>query len=360
MKIAIDCRMSGKSGIGTFLDGVLPYMLQSKHTFLLIAAENFSLSQESERLQIVRCTIRPFSMHDMLTFPHSIAKEINRCDVYFTPYCNIPSGIRIPVATTIHDIVFLDIPELAGKLGTLARYICYKYAVIRSNMIFTVSHFSAERIRAKLGCKKPLHIVHNGIPAYLTEKPAVPMQKQDKILFIGNIKKHKGLQTLLKAFTYFRKTTAAQLVIVGNAENFRTADDEMTKLLSNAETKDIVFTGYISDADLHLLLRQARMLVQPSRYEGFGIPPLEALVCGTPVVLSDIPVFKEIYGSLPVHFFKCDDEADLTKKIKEAWPTADTFSPVDVPYSYERTAQQILKILSEQHITDGSSVDPTL
>lgn len=352
MKIAVDCRMSGKSGIGTFLDGILPYFLKSKNEFLLLTEKNLP-AFERENIEQVICPVKTFSLKEIFFFPPEIKGKINGCDIYFSPYCNLPSGIKIPVFTTIHDVVFLDVPGLAGKAGTFIRKCFYAHAVKKSKAIFTVSEFSKERIKAHLKCKKPLYVVYNGVPSYIesdNQAEAEKTQKDSTILFIGNIKKHKGLSTLLTAFSIFRGRCAKnqellpELLIVGSQENFRTKDESLSALLSE-NSAGIKFTGWIPDSELKALIQKARLLVQPSLYEGFGIPPLQALYSGTKAVISDIPVFKEIYAGLPVTFFKTGDADDLARKIEEVWNDKSPLEKVERKYSYKKTAEMIFEKL---------------
>lgn len=346
MKLAIDCRMSGKSGIGTFLDGLLPHFCNDKNIeYILLGDEKLqSLYGEYSNVDFVICNEKPFSLKEMFLFPKNIVRKINSCNAFFTPYCNIPSGIHIPIFTTIHDIIFLDIKGLTGFVGTLIRKLCYKYAIYKSSEIFTVSEFSRSRIINKLNCKKPIHIAYNGLPSYLENEQLTKKEneKENFILFVGNIKKHKGLSVLMEAFLEFSKEYDCKLVIVGDKENFRTKDIEMENLINTVSNK-IIFTGRISNEELHKLLLNAKMLVQPSFYEGFGIPPLEALKCGTNAVISDIPVFKEIYSSLPVYFFKTGDSKDLLEIMDNVWNKE--LKNVIIPecYSYKASARKILQ-----------------
>ena len=148
--------MSGKSGIGTFLDEILPYLKNSGNELFLFG------SKEGES-----CNVKTFSLKEMFFFPKELLKKINSCDVYFSPYCNIPGGIKIPVFSTIHDIVFLDVKGLCGKIGIIARKFFYKRAIKKSKEIFTVSNFSKERIEKVLKCKKKIAVVYNGLPNYM-------------------------------------------------------------------------------------------------------------------------------------------------------------------------------------------------
>ena len=227
-----------------------------------------------------------------------------------------------------------------------------------------MSEFSKSRIQHHLRCKKPLVLTYNGVPQYLTEPfpPDEQVEKADEILFVGNIKKHKGLSVLLEAFAAARaKGLSERLVIVGNAEHFRTGDEETAQRLSDAQRCDggaVTFTGKVSNAELKALYARARFLVQPSLYEGFGIPPLEAMTVGTPALLSDIPVFKEIYAAYPVTFFRAGDAADLAEKLLTA-----SRKPVDVRaitaergYSYEKAAEIILQTITAALVQKTSAM----
>lgn len=340
MKIAVDVRMSGKSGIGAFIDSMLPTL------------------KEGAEIVEIKPDIKPFSLKEMFFFPRGLIKKINECDAYFTPYCNIPGrlfgrGIKVPIFSTIHDVIFLDIP-LAGKVGTILRKLIYQRSINKSRELFTVSDFSKGRICARLKCKKPITVVYSGVPLY-NEEPLKEVEKDDTIIFVGNIKAHKGIKTLVPAFLTARKLLQAQdsarplprLLIVGSKENFRTSDKELDELLAASEKEGVEFTGFLPNEKLKDLISRARLLVQPSLYEGFGVPPLQALYSGTRAVISDIPVFREIYKKLPVAFFKAGDADDLAQKIVENYTIKEPLPPVERIYSYRFSAQAVLKRIAE-------------
>ncbi len=349
MKLAVDVRMLGSGGIGSYIEALLPYFLKNFECTLIGSKEQISsISSLKTDCNCIfeECEIKPFSIKELLFFPQKTANLINQCDAYYTPYCNIPKGIKIPVYSTIHDVVFLDVPGLASKSGTIIRKLFYKYAAFRSKLIFTVSDFSRQRILFHLKTKKPVIVTYNAVPSWFSKNENESAKRENKILFVGNIKKHKGLSVLIDAFAKAKKQgLTAKLLITGNSENFRTADTDIFAKLENEE--DILFTGKISNEELKNLYKKVSILVQPSFYEGFGMPPLEALSLGCHVVMSDIPVFKEIYDGFPVTFFEAGNSDDLAEKILLECKKAD--EPISVPekYSFEKTFEIIKKSLEQ-------------
>jgi glycosyltransferase involved in cell wall biosynthesis len=255
------------------------------------------------------------------------------------------------VYTTIHDIIFPDMPELTSRVGLMARMWFYRRAFHRSKKVFTVSQFSRSRIQHYAGALPPVIVTHSAIQPYLL-KPSPAVHKTNTILFIGNIKRHKGLWCLLEAFFQARAEGLTHtLVIVGEKTNFRSADTESLKKLDTADDSLVEFTGFISDKKLKTLLAEAALLVQPSLYEGFGLPPLEAMMSGTAALVSDIPVFREIYADFPVMFFRAGDSADLKEKLVSLLRGRDA-PRIDLPehlrgrYTFEKTASIILQELT--------------
>ncbi len=354
MKLAIDCRMTTSGGVGSYLNALLPY-LTKKNECLLLGNKNKLEKFKSEKTEILNLEVKTFSLKELFAFPKEILKKINSCDIYYSPYFNVPGritcGIKIPVFTTIHDVVFLDVPGLASKSGTIIRKFFYKYAVLKSKKIFTVSEFSKERIIHHLKCKKPVVVTYNAVPDWFygkTSESNSATEKENSILFVGNIKKHKGLSVLVDAFKIAKeKGFDLTLKIVGNSENFRTADENIFKKINEAPKNSILFTGRISDEELKNLYRKTKRLVQPSFYEGFGMPPLEAMSLGTKAIISDIPVFKEIYKDFPVTFFKAGDCNDLAEKLLSIKNENDEIKEFPQIYSFEKTAEIIQKTLEE-------------
>jgi glycosyltransferase involved in cell wall biosynthesis len=342
--------MLDASGIGVYLEECVACFLETSHRFLLLGdKEKLSAAFPGrENVEIAHCVIPPFSLRELFFFPPEIAKRINQTDVYFSAYFNIPAGIKIPVYTTIHDIIFPDMPELTSKAGLAMRMRFFRRAFRKSKTVFTVSVFSKSRIEHYLGNKTPVVVVYNGVKKYF-QADSGGAQKTGDILFVGNIKKHKGLSVLLKAYFMARaEGLQNRLVIAGKKDHFRSKDRDTLAALQNADPEVIRFTGLLANDALKTLFAQSALLVQPSLYEGFGIPPLEAMTVGTRALVSAIPVFKEIYRDFPVVFFRAGDADDLKNKLMDLLYDKEPESvqlsdDLKSRYTYEKTASAIMR-----------------
>lgn len=344
MRIAIDCRYLGMSGIGTFLLNILHELLAShpEHEFLLICNRHLDVAMcNHKHIKCLQVKAVPLSVKEHYSFP---IRDVNRCDVFFSPYVSVPMGIRIPVFTTIHDMLFFDCPELFSSFQRGIRKLYLKRTIRKSSEIFTVSQFSKSRIEHHFGKTRPIRVLGNSICGKLKGFVPAGIQKDDTIVFVGNIKEHKGLRSLLQAFAGLRQDGCkSELLIIGESRHFRTKDKATLALLENQA--GISFTGYLSDEELYEKVATARLLVQPSFYEGFGIPPMEALYLGTNVLVSDIPVFREVYQNLPVTFFNVGDVSDLKNKMMADYPALDLArvrADINQQYSTQGQVQLLL------------------
>lgn len=344
LRIAVDCRMIADSGIGCYLKSVLNYFVQNDEISFLLVGEKVKLQAYSfhGNCEFLDTKIPIFSTQELFYFP---VEEINNCDCFYSPNYNIPLGIKVPVFSTIHDVVFLDVP-IVSRIKQWGYYLYLQQAVFRSRLIFTVSDFSRKRILHHFFRTSEIIVTHNGIAEHLLNvKKMIPYFDFPYFLYVGNIKPHKGLKILLEAYQSIEsRGTDKKLVIVGNMDNFKTADTYIRSLIEKEVlSKNVIFTGRVSDEELVSIMRYAVLLVQPSMYEGFGIPPLESMCLGTPVLLSDIPVFKEIYKDFPVRYFRCGDVNDLAVKLQNQ-----LFERIILPeelrnrYSYQKSADIIL------------------
>ena len=288
MKIAIDCRYLGKSGIGRVTEGILDSLDLTANEYWLIGRP--AALNKYEGAHIVEDDSDPYSVKGLLSFP----KQLNElCDAVLIPNFLIPFGIRLPVYAVMHDLAFLDVKETTkGALDRLIKRTLLKRCMKRAKEISCVSAFTKQRCEhyyGKLAAK--CFVNYNGLSESVIAyaRTHAPAGKADEIVFVGNVKPHKGLKTLLAAFSRLEGET--KLKIIGEKEHFLTGLD-----LDESAYRNVEFTGRLTDGELLPAIARAKYLVLPSVYEGFGLPPLEAMRCGCPVIVSNNSSLPEVVG----------------------------------------------------------------
>lgn len=338
MKIAIDCRYLGKSGIGRVCQGILDHLDYNEHEYFLIGNEE-KLRAYSPAY-IIPNDENPFSPKGLFSFP----KMINQfCDCIIIPNFIIPYGIKIPVYCVMHDLIFLDLPKITTKgfLDYRIKKMLLKRCMKKSVRIACVSGFTKSRCEhyfPKYAGK--CYVNYIGLSEEVLNFDTSGIEKTNSIIYVGNVKPHKGLKTLIDAFHMLPKGMY-RLKIIGEKEGFLVGMKE-----EDLQSDDVIFTGRLSDDQLLREIASAKFLVQPSLYEGFGLPPLEALYLGTQPIISDIPVFKEVYGDLPVIFFKTEDAKDLENVLIRAQRVSFTaISEFTQKYHYQNFAKRLISFI---------------
>lgn len=209
MKIAVDCRMINCSGIGTFLTGILSEIIITPEYEFLLIGDEAAIRHKLNNIpipgyvQFLNFECQIFSIKELIGFP---VKVINKCDCFFTPNFNIPLGLRIPIISTVHDVLFLDHPEIAGKIGTYIRKLWMKWAIKSSYRVLTVSNFSKQRIKFFFHDTNRVIVCGNGIKKSIRCSNDEFQKEIDDpyFLYLGNVKPHKGVGILLKAYDKYR------------------------------------------------------------------------------------------------------------------------------------------------------------
>jgi len=242
------------------------------------------------------------------SFPKAAAKV--GADIAHVPYWGSPLASPIPVVVTIHDLIPLLLPQYRG--GALARlYTGLVAASARgAAAVTTDSEFSRQDIIKHLGIPaEGVTAIHLAAGEEYAPRPAVmldePVRKKynlppEYVLYLGGFDVRKNIENLIKAFTYVKTGTGDTypLVLAGRLpekKSPRFAD--VRGLIAAMDVGDVVqLIGEVDEADKPALYRMAGCFVFPSRYEGFGLPVLEAMACGVPVVTSDRSSLPEIVG----------------------------------------------------------------
>jgi len=255
---------------------------------------------------------------------------------------------------TIHDIIHLRYPVSCSYNYRKYYEIIFPLMIKYSKHIITVSEFSKKEIYSYFGIdEQKISVIYGGISErFNPQKFKIKNQEEKYILGVSSIAYHKNFIKLIEAFFYL-KTKNIKLYIVGGI-NEKIFSKNSAKFLNHIKNNEnIKFLGRVHEDTLIQLYSNALCFVYPSLYEGFGLPPLEAQACGCPVVISDIPVFKEIYEDSALYFNPLDPQ-DIANKIEEIINNnylRDTLIEKGFKnskkYRWENSAKQFLSVLEK-------------
>jgi len=235
---------------------------------------------------------------------------------FFDPFfLTLPIYSPRPAIVTVHDLIPILFPQHfpKGVRGSI-KWEIQKYALLRKERIITDSNSSKEDIQKIIGIKKDdIDVIPLASSLRIPEKKSRLENMTDRFgvhgeyfLYVGDVNWNKNIPGLLAAFASYKEHTAhkdkgkfVSLVLVGKAflDEGLKETQEINRLCERYHIKeDVIRTGYVHDEDLVELYARACALIQPSFYEGFGFPVLEALSCGCPVICANTSSLKEIAG----------------------------------------------------------------
>lgn len=231
-------------------------------------------------------------------------------DVLFIPAHTIPMSSRAPIVTTIHDLGFKHYPSLYPHHELIYHNFSMSQAVKRASHIIAISEATKKDIlkfypRAR---SSNITVIHHGFnrnryrPLKTSDRLVFQPKYGKYILFVGRLEEKKNVCGMVEAFNLLRKETSIQhkLVLAGRPRYGFDKVKELIESLPSAIKRDIVLPGYIDDAKLPVLLREADIFLFPTFFEGFGMPVLEAFASGVPVVGSNTTSIPEVAGDSAV------------------------------------------------------------
>lgn len=312
MKIAIDARGINwykGTGIGTYTDKILKYMIKThKEIFYQIYWSGESYSEfESDNTKILMASKKNHRFFEQYYFPNNLKNE--NVNIYHIPQngIGISEKINCKKVVTIHDLIPYILPETVGK-GYLGKFLQEMPKIMNlSDGIITVSEHSKRDILKFF----PIDENKVFVTPLAADDKYKPLDKEDCksilnknyninkpfVLYIGGFSPRKNVKSLILAFSKVCKRLPEEynLVIVGANKDDRHVLKELSIDLSVESF--VKFTGFVPEELLPVLYNACDVFVYPSIYEGFGLPPLEAMSCGTPVITSDISSIPEVVGN---------------------------------------------------------------
>ncbi len=343
--IGIDARFYGPlgKGLGRYIQEIVDRLADNDKIndyVIFLGKGNYEEFQPvAANIRKCRCDVPWYSLREQLEMPWYIWRE--GVDLMHFPHFNVPWLTPCPFVVTIHDLILTHFPTPRASTLTPFLYACkdlayrltIRIALRRSREVIAVSKFTKDDIvrQFKVDPAK-ISVTYEGV-ADMGQQASLfcpPDSEQETLrryflpdkffLYVGNAYPHKNLERLVSAFASFHaKHKDIGLVIVGKHDYFYRRLLEQAKRLNLWQEGNhytpISFPGYVPDQDLQTLYRQALAYVFPSLYEGFGLPPLEAMSFSCPVLSSDKGSLPEILGEAAMYMDPVS-QADMEAKME--------------------------------------------
>ena len=348
LKIAIDARFygSGHTGLGRYTTNVMRYLpkyLRGCTLQVLLRDAEYDNFKGGKNLDKIRCDIPHYSLQEQLLLPRMLSAVGSK--LLYTFHFNAPIWSKVPRIVTVHDLIKShftgsDTTTRAPWLFALKRYgynLVIRQTLTTSQDIIVPSNTVKNDILASFPMVKPERI--HPIP----EAPDEIFRQNFKlenlrfkiptryILFVGNVYPHKNLPVLLEAM---KSVKTHDLVIVAKPSPF------LSRVLAPYDQTRIHLLSNLNDQELVEIYRRASLLVTPSLMEGYGLVGLESLMVGTPVVASNIPVYREVYGD-KVTYFDPTSASDLVRAIRSVGARSSR------PFIFSRTWSDVAQDIAE-------------
>ncbi len=362
-RIGLDCRLAGTkhTGIGRYISELFPKVINQApdnwQFVLFISNQKQKQTLKTkiepaklEQLEFNLTPVRHYSLKEQWQMEQAFRKA--KLDLLHVPHFNKPVLYTKPTVVTIHDLLWHK--QKGKNVTTLPSWLYYlKYLMYRMVVANAIASSQAVIVPSKQTkkdilsywpkTKSKIYLTYEGVS--LTQKPTAPKKILPKnyLLYVGSLYPHKNIQVVLKAMLAVPKT---HLVIVSARNIFQEKTKALIKELKL--TQRVIFFDWVSDDQLAYLYQQAKVLIQPSFHEGFGLTGIEALSYGTPVIASKIDVFKEVYGQATSYFDPKNEKtlAKLIKKTKSELKKSQTKAVLS-RYSWDQCAQKTLRVYAK-------------
>lgn len=274
--------------------------------------------------------IGPWRGWTRLAFPYHLLTGPKH-DVVWSPAHYLPPFTRCPGVVTIHDLAYEFYPELFLKDDLYKLKKWTRSSSERAARIITVSEATKKDVVKLYGIPESnVSVVYNGydsMPAPKDGESALEkfhLKPRKYLLFVGTLQPRKNIIRLIQAFRLLKEGGYKGKVVIAGKVGWM-AEETLAAMKSSPDAADIVMTGYIEQGTKASLYRYADMLVMPSLYEGFGVPVLEAMSAGCPVVASDNSSLPEVVGDAGI-LFDALDPADIARAVTEMHGKREVFT----------------------------------
>ncbi len=365
MRIAVDAStISTQGGPRTYVLGLLDALFaqDQQNDYVVFYNDTSHLGRFPQAKEIVLPGKKPLARlwREHILLPKACRKL--KVDLLHCPKSAIPLlSPHCPVVVTLHDLIPIKHPETEGRLAQFYWRLHIPRAARKSCFVITDSEHAKNEIMSEYSVSADrIQVVPLGFdPAMNQQRPDLETDRlvrdrygigEGYILYVGTIQPRKNLLTLIEAYAMLRETIPMppQMVIVGRKGWLY--DDLFERIRALGLEEFILFTGFVPDEDLPAIYDGARVFAYLSLFEGFGLPPLEAMACGIPVVVSNTTSIPEVVG-----------EAGITVEPTDVSAVAEAIGKVlgnpslagmlrelglkqSAKFSWGRTAEEVLRI----------------
>jgi glycosyltransferase involved in cell wall biosynthesis len=309
VRVAIDARKLHDFGIGTYIRTLLRNLSridrQNEYVLLCHEADLGVVESLGPNFRTVLERSANYSITEQVHVPWVLRRE--KPDVFHAPHYVLPVATQCRSVVTIHDCIHLMFPQyLPNRMAPLYASTSIRLAARRATRVLTVSESSKRDILRFVPVPpEKIDVIYNAYDERFGIEPAEEevvrvrerYQLTDEfVLYAGNVKPHKNLERLIEAFELVRRRGLQhlKLVLIGDDISKYTA---LRRAVHRHQLhKYVRFLGYMPEETLAVMYRLAAVFVFPSLYEGFGLPPIEAMASGTPVVTSNVSSLPEVAG----------------------------------------------------------------
>lgn len=367
MKIAIEAQRifrTNKHGMDfVVLESIreLQKRNDDNHYYILVAPGEDHCLKESANLSIIEVKCPSYPLWEQIALPR-VVKRLG-VDVLHCTSNTAPLWCPVPLVLTLHDIIYLEprqhrSPSLYQEMGWYYRLLIVPRILKKCQKIITVSHFECERIRKALNIPANRIItIYNGYSTHFRPQEKIDTKiirqyiaEKDYLFFLGNTDPKKNAARVLKAYSlYLEQSLVKRPLLIADLK-----EEYIDQLLQQEDIvnikKHLYFPGYIANHDLATLYNAAFAFLYPSLRESFGIPMLEAMACGTPVVTGNTSAMPEVAGegALTVNPFKPEEIAETLLRLEtdaSLYQQQKEYGLLRAQkFSWAKTAEELLKV----------------
>jgi len=289
--------------------------------------------------QLWEHTLLPFyaRKYDLLFCPSNVA-----------PYWHFK---KTKLVVTVHDLAFIDFP--AEYSSFFQKYYTHliPWVIKKADRVLTISAFSKERIEKEypLAIGK-VNVIHHGISDKFTPQGAL---KENFVLYVGAVNEIKNFQGVLEVFMQESFNKVPLKMILASSSSFKQSAKVEKILADVAHHNNIEIIDFVDQEDLKVYYQKAKVFLFPSFHESFGFPPLEAMACGTPVIVSNVTALPEVCGDAAL-YVDPNDKEDITNKLLQLYHD-DVLQEVMIAkgvqragvFTWDKSAEEHIKIFEE-------------